>query len=467
MYEPKPVKRLMNIYQVKGIYLKEHSWQVIILRKIRQVMYRLLCVACIYVCIMLMFKVGRLNLNIPEYVGRLISNTFSPASIYDKQLYSMDEEKSIAEILFGSAFSIINFMEAETETGKERYYEYSYELISEEVTASDVTAEAEEIITETDAAESEAEDSSENTTEYVSENMEENASENTIKEDNGSVTESREASASIAWVRKRILEISPLAYSIEQLMDYDFVHDSFYVIPEHTSLTEEYLNPEQFLNTDLSVPAGEQPCVLIYHTHSQETFADSTGDNMSIVQVGDYLEKILTEEYGYKVIHVTTEFDMKDGVLDRSKAYTYAEPEIAAVLADNPDVDLVIDLHRDGVNENTHLVTEINGKQVAKVMLFNGISYSDNQGHIDYLDNPYISDNLALTYQMYALGKTYYPDFFRCIYIEAYRYNLHLCRRSMLIEAGAQTNTFQEVLNAMEPLAELIDRELSGEMNLY
>ena len=37
---------------------------------------------------------------------------------------------------------------------------------------------------------------------------------------------------------------------------------------------------------------------------------------------------------------------------------------------------------------------------------------------------------------MFLLGKTYYPDFFRCIYIEAYRYNLHLCKRSMCLKRG-------------------------------
>ena len=98
----------------------------------------------------------------------------------------------------------------------------------------------------------------------------------------------------------------------------------------------------------------------------------------------------------------------------------------SAVLAEHPEIDMVIDLHRDGVNENLHFITDINGKATAKVMLFNGISYSNNQGDIDYLYNPYLKENLALTYQMYLLGKTYYPDFFRCIYIEAYRYNLHL-----------------------------------------
>ena len=42
------------------------------------------------------------------------------------------------------------------------------------------------------------------------------------------------------------------------------------------------------------------------------------------------------------------------------------------------------------------------------------------------------------------------------------RYNLHLRPRSALIEVGAQTNTGQEAMNAMEPLAELLDQVLKG-----
>ncbi len=420
--------------------------------------------SCIYMTALLVFKAGGLNYSIPEIIGRIIGNTFGPVSIYDKQIYSEGKADNMAAILFGKAFPIINFWDkqptqvVDTEIRQEAYY---YEMVDTVAVQTESKPEAADYVEESPAIEETSCCSCEKAEEETQ----------TVSVDEETITESSaeavETVNTVSWVRNKNYELLPLVYSPEQLTDYNFVHDSFYIIPAHTALTEEMLNPAQLLDTDLSVQNGEQPCVLIYHTHSQEEFADSTGDNMSIVEVGDYLEKILTEEYGYKVLHVTTEFDMKDGVLDRSKAYTYAEAEIAEVLAANPDVDLVIDLHRDGVNENTHLVTEINGKQTAKVMLFNGISYSNNQGHIDYLNNPYISDNLAITYQMYVLGKTYYPDFFRCIYIEAYRYNLHLCRRSMLIEAGAQTNTFQEVLNAMEPLAELIDRELAGEMNQY
>jgi stage II sporulation protein P len=210
---------------------------------------------------------------------------------------------------------------------------------------------------------------------------------------------------------------------------------------------------------------SDTPQILLFHTHSQEGFADSVegDDTTTILGIGDYLAKILTEKYGYNVIHDRSIYDYVDGKLDRSKAYTYAENGIAAILKENPDIDVVIDLHRDGVAESTRLVTQIDGKQMAKVMLFNGISYSNAVGNISYLSNPYRDDNLAMSLQLQLLGEAYYPGFLRNIYINAYRYCLNQRAKSMLIEAGAQTNTFEEVKNSMEPLADLLDKLLRGE----
>ena len=55
-----------------------------------------------------------------------------------------------------------------------------------------------------------------------------------------------------------------------------------------------------------------------------------------------------------------------------------------------------------------------------------------------------------------------YPGFTRKIYLKSYRYNMHLCPKSLLIEVGAQTNTLQEAVNAMDPLAQVLDKVLSG-----
>ena len=52
---------------------------------------------------------------------------------------------------------------------------------------------------------------------------------------------------------------------------------------------------------------------------------------------------------------------------------------------------------------------------------------------------------------------------YRGIYLAGLRYNLHLRPRALLLEAGAQTNTVQEVKNAMDPFADILNRVLQGE----
>ena len=123
----------------------------------------------------------------------------------------------------------------------------------------------------------------------------------------------------------------------------------------------------------------------------------------------------------------------------------------------------MIDLHRDGVPEDRKLVTEINGKPTAQIMFYNGLSYTADGGQVAYLPNPYIQDNLAFSFQLEYQAAQYYPELYRGIYLAALRYNLHLKPRALLLEAGAQTNTVQEVKNAMEPFADILDRVLSGE----
>lgn len=254
-------------------------------------------------------------------------------------------------------------------------------------------------------------------------------------------------------------------YERKNLNDYNYCR-RFYTVTSVTSLTESIFRPAEFLDKDMSIGHNaETPQILIFHTHSQEKFVNSVegDDTTTILGVGDYLTSILQEQYGYNVIHDRSIYDYVNGKLDRSAAYTYAENAIAKILEDNPSIEVVIDLHRDGVGEDTHLVTDIDGKKTAKIMFFNGLSYSNVKGDIGYLYNPFRDDNLAMSLQMHLLGEAYYPGWLRNIYINAYRYCLHERGKSMLIEAGAQTNTVEEVKNAMEPLADILDKLLRGE----
>ena len=47
--------------------------------------------------------------------------------------------------------------------------------------------------------------------------------------------------------------------------------------------------------------------------------------------------------------------------------------------------------------------------------------------------------------------------------LKGYRYNRHYRPKSLLVEVGAQTNTLEEAMNAMEPLADILHKVLDGE----
>ena len=250
-----------------------------------------------------------------------------------------------------------------------------------------------------------------------------------------------------------------------KMADFDYVMNHFFILDSNTETNAGQISGTRFLEEDMSIQQDSSvPQILIYHTHSQETFSDSREGETedTIVGVGNYLTDILEKNYGYKVIHVTDAFDIMGGELDRSKAYDYARSSIEKVLEENPTVEVVIDLHRDGVPDDRHLVTEINGKQTAQILFYNGLSYTVNQGAVSYLPNPYIEDNLAFSFQLEYQAAQYYPQFYRGIYLAGLRYNLHLRPRALLLEAGAQTNTVEEVRNAMEPFADILNRVLKG-----
>lgn len=249
-------------------------------------------------------------------------------------------------------------------------------------------------------------------------------------------------------------------YDWSYYQDFDALIKGFYAVDATTEASPDQMQLDQLLGKDLTIEKNpDVPQILIYHTHSQETFVDSVpGDTAdSIVGAGELLAQILREEYGYNVIHDTGEYDVES----RDNAYSVSLPAIEQILAENPTIEVVIDLHRDAVLEGK-LVTELNGKPTATFMFFNGLSYTKAAGNIAYLENPYIDENLAFSFQMQVIANEYYPGLTRRIYLKGYRYNMHLRPRSLLIELGAQTNTVEEIMNACAPIAHILDMELSG-----
>ena len=247
----------------------------------------------------------------------------------------------------------------------------------------------------------------------------------------------------------------------KKLEDFDYLRQTFYQIDNMTTIGKDQLCVDKLMKPDMIVDTSvDGPQILIYHTHSQEGYKDSEPGDLSesVVGLGDTLTKLL-EDKGFRVLHHKGTYDLPD----RDHAYSTAAPKIEQIIKENPSIQVVIDLHRDGVAESTRLVTEQNGKKMAQIMFFNGLSRTTSIGDIAYLKNPYIEDNLAFSFQMQLAAAEYYPGLTRRIYLKGYRYNMHFCPKSLLVEVGAQTNTLKEAQNSMEPLADLLGKVLGGE----
>lgn len=258
-----------------------------------------------------------------------------------------------------------------------------------------------------------------------------------------------------------IVDISALRpyYNQDLIQNYDKTVCLYNYDSESMSPSPDFIDGVKFMEQDLSLASellkeGTEPKVLIFHTHAHEGYSDK--EEFGILDVGEYLEEVLETQYGISVLHHEAVYD-EGGV---NGAYTRMGEDIAKVLEENPSIRVAIDMHRDGVAEDTRLVTNINGTETAEIMLVTGVSRTfDENGDlklVEYLPNENLDSVLALGFQMKMAADAVYPGFMRPLYLSNWRYSTYMLPRSMLLEVGAQTNTLAEAKAAMEPFAELL-----------
>ncbi len=250
---------------------------------------------------------------------------------------------------------------------------------------------------------------------------------------------------------------------LEKLRDLEYMRKYFYVVNGSTEMRSTDFDADRFVNADLRLNKSTPgPKVLVFHTHSTEGYADSDRDNYKdgVYSIGEELCRVLKEEYGIEALHDDGRYDVVDGRSQIMGAYERMEGPIKNVLKDNPSIELVIDLHRDGVPENRRLVVDENGVSMAQLMFVNGLTLLKGKDGaakpIDSLPNPFLDTNLALSFRMQLAANEMYPNLTRKVYLNAYRYSLHMMPKSLLVEVGAQTNTKQEAKNAVGALADIL-----------
>ncbi len=198
-----------------------------------------------------------------------------------------------------------------------------------------------------------------------------------------------------------------------------------------------------------SAEAGPQ--ILIMHTHATEAYAQNADDpyqesgtarttdpSHSIIRVGDEITRIFTE-MGLNVIHDTTLYDYPS----YNEAYTRSRAGIEAILAQNPTIQVVLDIHRDALvgSDGTIYkpVITVDGVSTAQVMMLVG---SDDAG-AEFPDWP---EHLALVMNVQQQMNSLWPQLARPITLRTARFNQQLTKGSFLVEVGSHGNTLEEAL---------------------
>lgn len=203
---------------------------------------------------------------------------------------------------------------------------------------------------------------------------------------------------------------------------------------------------------------GGGPHVLIVHTHGSESYlpqgrdtytlddVERTSDKKyNVIRVGDELSAALKAQ-GISVIHDRNIYDSPS----YNGSYTRTLDAIGAALKKNPSIKVVIDVHRDAMTADDgtkyRTVTNVNGKQVAQMMLVMSTGESG-------LPHPKWADNLKLAVKLQNAMAKKYPDIMRPMNLRKERFNMHATTGSMLLEVGTSANSLSEAIESVKLLA--------------
>ena len=215
------------------------------------------------------------------------------------------------------------------------------------------------------------------------------------------------------------------------------------------TLTEDILTPNVEVN---------KKKVVILHTHTCESYTPTenfqyeasgsfrtTDLNYSVCRVGDELAKNL-EQYGITVVHDKTYHDYPayNGSYNRSLVTA------RNVLSSNQDADIVIDLHRDAIADETYAPkVKIGDKYASQLMFVMGTDLA-NSAHKNW------SQNLKFAIKVQKKANELYPGLFKPIILRNSSYNQHVSKAACIIEVGSTGNTLEESIEAMKYLAKII-----------
>ena len=205
---------------------------------------------------------------------------------------------------------------------------------------------------------------------------------------------------------------------------------------------------------------GDEPTVLIYHTHATESYTSQRGENYTesspyrtlsdqynMVSIGDRVAELL-EAGGVQVIHDRALHDYPD----YNTSYNSSRASVQSYLAQYPSIQLVLDIHRDASGDNNNQMTTsatVDGEPSAQIMLVSAIG-------TDARPVPQWRENLAMGLKLHTQLERIAPGITRYVNLRGSRFNQDLSTGTILVEIGAAGDTHEKAMRAAEVLAEAI-----------
>lgn len=201
----------------------------------------------------------------------------------------------------------------------------------------------------------------------------------------------------------------------------------------------------------------ENPTMLIYHSHAGETYSDSPEGNYhsqnkekSVIEVGTLLTEQLSKK-GWGVAHSTKYHDYPDF----TKSYASSLETVKSMLNNHKNINIAIDLHRDGRDlntdadmqkENERMTTTYNGEKVAKFFFVVGMK------------NTNVDEVQELAEDITKFAQSKYPELVLPIVKKQYgKFNQYMAQNHMLIEVGSNGTSSEEAKASAKYIAEILD----------
>lgn len=208
------------------------------------------------------------------------------------------------------------------------------------------------------------------------------------------------------------------------------------------------------------------PQVLIYHTHTTESYPTSLQEVQSVLSgklsasnmdesrnvclVGDVLASELENGYNINVIHDKTIHDANA----YNQSYERSAATLSKYLKKYGDFSIIIDIHRDSIENRNEVVTKINGENVATFRFV-----------VSKSNNPHLAKNMQVVNKIMAISNKLYPGLCRDVFYYNYGkrcFNQTMSNNAVLIEVGTDVTTTDEVKETAKYMARIIAEYFNG-----